>query len=236
MPRAAAPAHPVVDGTIFLRCARSVRKDGALTCVRAPAGTATDNSAAESGRDGGQPRQPQARPLMQANMTPDPDHIDPAAAGGDPAPGFHMLAKPGGSSCNIDCSYCFFLSKEALYPERRQHMSDQTLETYIRQLLQAHTSAQVQVAWQGGEPTLMQLPFFARAVELVEQYRRPDQVVEHSIQTNGTLIDEDWCRFLKQHRFLVGLSVDGPRALHDRYRVDRLGQGTFERVMRGWRL
>ena len=147
-----------------------------------------------------------------------------------------MLAKPGGSSCNIDCSYCFFLSKEALYSDRRQHMSDQTLETYIRQLLEAHTSTQVQVAWQGGEPTLMQLPFFARAVELVEKYRRPGQTVEHSIQTNGTLIDENWCQFLKQYRFLVGLSIDGPRALHDRNRVDRLGRGTFDRVMRGWQL
>ena len=169
-------------------------------------------------------------------MIPDPDHTDPSDAGGDPVPGFHMLAKPGGSSCNIDCSYCFFLSKEALYSDRRQHMSDQTLETYIRQLLEAHTSTQVQVAWQGGEPTLMQLPFFARAVELVEKYRRPGQTVEHSIQTNGTLIDENWCQFLKQYRFLVGLSIDGPRALHDRNRVDRLGRGTFDRVMRGWQL
>jgi uncharacterized protein len=122
-----------------------------------------------------------------------------------------MLAKPGGSSCNIDCGYYFFCQGGVVF-DRRQHMSDQTLETYIRQLLEAHTSTQVQVAWQGGEPTLMQLPFFARAVELVEKYRRPGQTVEHSIQTNGTLIDENWCQFLKQYRFLVGLSIDGPRA------------------------
>jgi uncharacterized protein len=148
---------------------------------------------------------------------------------------FHLLAKPSGSTCNIDCSYCFFLSKEALYPDQRQHMSDGTLETYIRQLLESHQAPKVQVAWQGGEPTLMQLAFFQRAVELVERHRRPGQIVEHSIQTNGTLLDDDWCRFFKQHRFLVGLSVDGPRQLHDHYRVDRLGRGTFSRVLQGWR-
>ena len=148
---------------------------------------------------------------------------------------FHLLAKPSGSTCNIDCSYCFFLSKEALYPDQRQHMSDGTLETYIRQLLESHQAPKVQVAWQGGEPTLMQLAFFQRAVELVERHRRPGQIIEHSIQTNGTLLDDDWCRFFKQHRFLVGLSVDGPRELHDRYRVDRLGHGTFSRVLQGWR-
>lgn len=148
---------------------------------------------------------------------------------------FHLLAKPSGSTCNIDCSYCFFLSKEALYPDQRQRMSDGTLETYIRQLLESHQAPKVQVTWQGGEPTLMQLAFFQRAVELVERHRRPGQIIEHSIQTNGTLLDDDWCRFFKQHRFLVGLSVDGPRELHDRYRVDRLGHGTFSRVLQGWR-
>ena len=154
----------------------------------------------------------------------------------DDAPsGFHLLAKPGGSTCNIDCSYCFFLSKEALYPDQRQRMSDATLESYIRQLLESHKTPKVQVAWQGGEPTLMQLAFFRRSVELVEKHRRPGQTIEHSIQTNGTLLDDDWCRFFKQHGFLVGLSVDGPRELHDQYRVDRLGRGTFARVLNGWR-
>lgn len=151
-------------------------------------------------------------------------------------PSFHLLAKPSGSTCNIDCTYCFFLSKEALYPNEKSRMSEATLEAYIRQLLEAHRTPEVTVAWQGGEPTLMRVEFFRRAVELVEQYRRPDQRVQHTFQTNGILLDDEWCEFFAEHRFLVGLSVDGPRELHDTYRVDRLDRGTFDRVMNGWRL
>jgi uncharacterized protein len=150
-------------------------------------------------------------------------------------PGFHLLAKPSGSTCNIDCTYCFFLSKEALYPNEKNRMSEATLEAYIRQLLEAHRTPSVTVAWQGGEPTLMKVEFFRRSVELVEKYRRPDQVVQHTFQTNGILLDDEWCRFFKEHNFLVGLSVDGPRELHDTYRVDRAKRGTFDRVMQGWR-
>jgi uncharacterized protein len=149
-------------------------------------------------------------------------------------PGFHLLAKPSGSTCNIDCTYCFFLSKEALYPNDRSRMSAPTLEAYIRQLLESHRVPDVTVAWQGGEPTLMKLAFFQHAVELVEKYRRPEQTVKHTFQTNGLLLDDDWCRFFKQHDFLVGLSVDGPRELHDTYRLDRRGKGTFDLVMKGW--
>src|ERR1700723_1596475 len=149
--------------------------------------------------------------------------------------GFHLLAKPSGATCNIDCKYCFFLSKEALYPNDKQRMSENTLETYIRQLLESHSTAQVTVAWQGGEPTLMKLDFFRRSVEIVEKYRRPGQVVQHTFQTNGILLDDDWWAFFKEHNFLVGLSVDGPREIHDTNRVDRGGQGTFDRVMKGWR-
>jgi len=150
-------------------------------------------------------------------------------------PGFHLLAKPSGSTCNIDCTYCFFLSKEALYPDDAQRMSDATLEIYIRQLLESHRMPQVTVAWQGGEPTLMGLDFFRRAVDLVEQYRRPGQDVQHTFQTNGILLDDEWCAFFKEHHVLVGLSVDGPREQHDAYRLDRGGRGTFDRVMEGWR-
>ena len=150
-------------------------------------------------------------------------------------PRFHLLAKPSGSTCNIDCTYCFFLSKEALYPNEKHRMSEATLEAYIRQLLESHRTPDVTVAWQGGEPTLMKLAFFRRAVELVEQYRRPGQAVQHTFQTNGILLDDAWCAFFKEHNFLVGLSVDGPRELHDAYRIDRGGRGTFERVMDGWR-
>ncbi|MCX7199923.1 MAG: anaerobic sulfatase maturase [Proteobacteria bacterium] len=150
-------------------------------------------------------------------------------------PGFHLLAKPSGSTCNIDCTYCFFLSKEALYPNDRSRMSAATLEAYIRQLLESHRVPEVTVAWQGGEPTLMKLEFFEHAVELVEKYRRPGQAVKHTFQTNGLLLDDAWCTFFKQHDFLVGLSVDGPRELHDTYRLDRRGKGTFDLVMKGWR-
>lgn len=153
----------------------------------------------------------------------------------DMPPGFHLLAKPSGSTCNIDCTYCFFLSKEAPYPNDKSRMSGATLETYIRQLLESHLAPQVTVAWQGGEPTLMKLDFFQRSIELVEKYRRPGQTVQQTFQTNGLLLDDAWCAFFKQHRFLVGLSVDGPREPHDTYRVDRRGKGTFDLVMNGWR-
>lgn len=149
-------------------------------------------------------------------------------------PAFHLLAKPTGSICNLDCDYCYFLSKEALYPGDRFRMTEEVLEKYIAQLLAAHRSSEVVVAWQGGEPTLMGLDFFRRSVELVEQYRRPGQRVFYSVQTNGTLVDDKWAAFFKEHGFLVGLSVDGPRELHDAYRVDKKGNGSFERVMRGW--
>ncbi len=160
----------------------------------------------------------------------------PHAWPADTPPGFHLLAKPSGSTCNIDCTYCFFLSKEALYPNDKSRMSDDTLEAYIRQLLESHRSPNVTVAWQGGEPTLMRVEFFRRAMEMVERHRRPDQVIEHTFQTNGILLDDEWCEFFAEHGVLVGLSCDGPKELHDAYRVDRLARGTFDRVMDGWRL
>jgi uncharacterized protein len=147
---------------------------------------------------------------------------------------FHLLAKPTGAVCNLDCAYCFFLSKELLYPGSRLRMADELLETYVRQLVEAHARAPVvTVAWQGGEPTLMGLDFFRRAVELTERYLRPGQRAEHTIQTNGTLLDEEWAAFFHEHEFLVGISIDGPRELHDAYRVDKGGAGSFDQVMRG---
>lgn len=161
-------------------------------------------------------------------------HASPLLPQVEGPPAFHLLAKPSGATCNIDCAYCFFLSKAALYPNERSRMSAATLETYIRQLLESHRTPQVTVAWQGGEPTLMKVEFFKQAVALVEKYRRPGQSVQHTFQTNGLLLDDEWCAFFKENNFLVGLSVDGPRHLHDTYRVDRRGQGTFDLVMRGW--
>jgi uncharacterized protein len=147
---------------------------------------------------------------------------------------FHLLAKPSGSTCNLDCKYCFFLSKEALYPDSKHRMPEATLEAYVRQLLESQSGPEVTVAWQGGEPTLMGLDFFRKSVELVEMYRRAGQQIEYTFQTNGILLNDDWCAFLKQHGFLVGLSVDGPKEIHDIYRVNKGGEGTFDQVMRGW--
>ena len=148
-------------------------------------------------------------------------------------PAFHLLSKPTGAVCNLDCKYCFFLSKEMLYPGSRFRMADDLLETYIRQLLEAHRVPDVNVAWQGGEPTLMGVEFFKRSIEYVEKYRRADQKILYTIQTNGTKLDDEWCAFFKEHNFLVGISIDGPRELHDTYRVNKGGQGSFDQVMRG---
>ena len=147
---------------------------------------------------------------------------------------YHILAKPTGAACNLNCTYCFFLSKKMLYPGSQFRMSDELLETYVKQLLESHRVREVSVSWQGGEPTLMGLDFYRRSIEYVEKYRRPDQTVSYTIQTNGTQLDDEWCAFFKKHNFLVGLSVDGPREIHDTYRVDRGGRGSFDRVMRGW--
>ncbi len=148
-------------------------------------------------------------------------------------PGFHLLAKPTGATCNLDCEYCFFLSKEMLYPGSRFRMADELLETYIRQLIEAQRVPYVAIAWQGGEPTLMGADFFRRAHTYVEKYRRPGMQVEYTIQTNGTLIDDELAALFKEHDYLVGISIDGPPAMHDAYRVDRGGAPTSERVLRG---
>jgi uncharacterized protein len=147
----------------------------------------------------------------------------------------HVLAKPTGAICNLDCKYCFFLAKEELYPDSRFRMRDEVLETYIRQQLESQGS-EATIAWQGGEPTLMGVEFFQRSVELAQKLRRPGQTIQYTIQTNGTLLDEQWCAFLRDHKFLVGLSIDGPRALHDAYRVDKRGRPTFDKVVRAARL
>ena len=147
---------------------------------------------------------------------------------------FHLLAKPTGAVCNLDCAYCFFLSKESLYPGSQFRMGDDVLEAYVRQMLASQAGPEVVLAWQGGEPTLMGLEFFERSIAHVEKHRKPGQRVTHTIQTNGTRLDDAWCAFFKQHKFLVGLSVDGPKALHDAYRVNKGGSGSFDQVMQGW--
>jgi uncharacterized protein len=149
---------------------------------------------------------------------------------------FHVLAKPTGSICNLNCEYCFFLSKEKLYPGSSFSMTDDLLEEYIRQLIAGQQVPEATVAWQGGEPTLMGLDFFRRSIRYEEKYRRPGMAVHNTIQTNGVLLDGEWCKFLKENNFLVGISLDGPRELHDFYRRDKAGRPTFDRVMRAVRL
>jgi uncharacterized protein len=152
----------------------------------------------------------------------------------DAIPAFHLLAKPTGAICNLDCTYCFFLSKEALYPGSRFRMSEEVLQAYIQQILACHHVPEVTIAWQGGEPTLMGLDFFKQSVELVETYKKPGQAVTYTMQTNGTRLDDEWCAFFKAHDFLIGLSVDGPREMHNAFRVDKGGRGSFNDVMHGW--
>lgn len=164
------------------------------------------------------------------------DGFSPERSKGPLPPPFHLLAKPAGADCNLRCAYCFYTSKKAIYPDPRPRMSQEVLEQYIRQLFESHRGGEVTIAWQGGEPTLMGLEFYKRAIELVEEHRRPGTSVLHTMQTNGTLLDEEWAKFLKRHDFLVGISLDGPRRMHDAYRVDGSGRPTFERAMRGLRL
>jgi uncharacterized protein len=149
---------------------------------------------------------------------------------------FHILSKPTGAICNLGCKYCFFLSKEALYPGSKFEMDQGTLERYIQQLFDSSPATEVNVAWQGGEPTLMGIDFFKRSVELAKKYKKPHQTILHTIQTNGTQLNDEWCKFFKENNYLVGLSVDGPKAMHDAYRVTKGGQGTFDGVIRGWEL
>jgi uncharacterized protein len=146
------------------------------------------------------------------------------------------MVKPRGSICNLDCQYCFYLKKEALYQGAGFRMSDALLEEYTRQYIEAQQSNVVTFAWQGGEPTLMGLPFFQRAVALQAKYRKPGMTIQNAFQTNATLLDDDWAVFFRETGFLVGVSIDGPRDLHDAYRQDKGGQPTFDRVMRGIRL
>jgi uncharacterized protein len=151
-------------------------------------------------------------------------------------PAFHVMAKPTGARCNLHCDYCFFLKKEQLYPGSSFRMSDEVLEAYIRQTIEAHRVPQVTIAWQGGEPTLMGLEFFRRAVALEKKYARPGMQIENTLQTNGVLLNADWCRFLRENNFLVGLSLDGPRHLHNVYRHDKAGHSVFDRVVRAAKL
>ncbi len=146
---------------------------------------------------------------------------------------FHIMTKPRGAICNLDCKYCYFLSKEKLYPDSHFRMSENLLEEYTRQYIEAQQVPEVTFAWQGGEPTLMGLEFFQQAVGYQQKYRKPGMRIHNALQTNGVLLDDEWASFFKANDFLIGISIDGPRELHDAYRVDKGGQPTFDRVIRG---
>jgi uncharacterized protein len=157
----------------------------------------------------------------------------PQAQPREPVSAFHIMTKPTGPICNLDCKYCFYLEKENLYPAQSDWaMPEPVLDAYVRQYIEAQRVPVVSFAWQGGEPTLLGVDFFRKAVELQKKYAGGKRI-ENAFQTNGILLDDEWCSFLAENNFLVGLSIDGPRELHDAYRVDKGGRPTFDRVVRG---
>ncbi|MBM4765162.1 anaerobic sulfatase maturase [Bacillus sp. B15-48] len=146
---------------------------------------------------------------------------------------FHIIAKPSGPLCNLDCHYCFYTEKEALFPGQPSYkMSDATLENFVRNYIKSQKVPEIPFVWQGGEPTLMGLDFYKKVVKYQKKYASGKKI-SNSLQTNGTLLDEEWCQFLAKHDFLVGLSIDGPPDIHDYYRVNRGGKPTSEQVLHG---
>ncbi len=167
---------------------------------------------------------------------PPPNSVPASSAHPVSRPGFHVMTKPIGPICNLDCSYCFYLEKEKLFPSNENFkMRDEVLETYIRDYIEAQNVPEVSFAWQGGEPTLLGVEYFRKVVRLQQQYAN-GKTISNAFQTNGTLIDDEWAAFFAENGFLVGLSIDGPRKLHDTYRVDKKQRPTFDNVMRGLRL
>ena len=150
---------------------------------------------------------------------------------------FQVFVKPIGSICNLDCHYCYYLKKEHLYPEGESfRMPYDILEEYIVQHIDACPSTVIRFSWHGGEPTVLGLDYFREIVALQRKHKPPNRQIVNGIQTNGTLLDEDWCRFLAMEGFAVGLSLDGTREMHDRYRVTKDQKPTHEQTMRGYKL
>ncbi|HHT72238.1 MAG TPA: anaerobic sulfatase maturase [Firmicutes bacterium] len=146
------------------------------------------------------------------------------------------MVKPIGPICNLHCEYCFYLHKKDFFPDSAHfQMSDIVLERFIKEYIHSQPGPVVPFAWQGGEPTLMGLDFFRKVVRLQKEYIPEGWHYTNSLQTNGTLIDHEWARFLKEEGFLVGISLDGPEPVHDMYRKDRSGLGTWGRVVEGFR-
>lgn len=150
---------------------------------------------------------------------------------------FQVFVKPAGPSCNLDCYYCYYLEKKQLYPAVKSFMMpDDLLEAYIKQHIEASTGSLISFSWHGGEPTLTGLNYFRKIVKIQKENKPAGLRIVNGIQTNGTLIDEEWCSFFAREGFMVGISLDGPRGMHDHYRVTKDHKHTFDRVMRGYQL
>jgi uncharacterized protein len=156
---------------------------------------------------------------------------------GRPVRRMHVMVKPTGALCNLDCTYCYYLSKQELLGKPESwRISGEVLEKFIRQYFEGQNHKEVVFSWQGGEPTLLGLDFFRRVVELEKKHCPSHVRCENDLQTNGTLLDDAWCEFFYEENFLVGLSIDGPKPLHDAYRKDKSGKGSFESVFRAGKL
>ena len=148
----------------------------------------------------------------------------------------YVMLKPVGAACNLACNYCYYLEKSNLYKHQpKRQMSEELLERFVKDYIGAQTMNEVVFTWHGGEPTLRPLSFYQKAVELQKKYAG-GRIIHNSLQTNGTLLTDEWCRFLKENNWLVGISIDGPEELHDRYRRDSQGKPSWKRVMEGIRL
>lgn len=145
---------------------------------------------------------------------------------------FQAMAKPIGSACNLNCTYCYYLEKHKLYEHSNRRMDDKMLEYFIQKYIAAQQVPVVTFVWQGGESTLLGLDYFKRAVELQKKYSGGKQIL-NSFQTNATLLDDNWCRFFKQNQFLVGVSIDGPEHIHNAHRPFNTGKPSFSAVMNG---
>jgi uncharacterized protein len=146
---------------------------------------------------------------------------------------FHVMLKPAGPSCNLSCTYCYYLEKKKLYPGKKDlKMSDGLLEEFIKQFIEAHQVPVVTFTWQGGEPTLMGLDFYKKAIALQKKYAG-GKTIDNAFQTNGTRLNEDWCKFFNDNKILVGISIDGAEHNHDHYRKTAAGGPTFRRAMKG---
>ena len=149
---------------------------------------------------------------------------------------FNLMVKPRGPICNLNCEYCYYLKKENLYPNSDFHMPDEVLESFTRQYIQSQRTSPITFAWQGGEPTLLSMDFFEKALAIQKKYAPPGIQIDNVLQTNGTLLDDEWCKFFKQNDFLIGISIDGPANIHNIYRKKKDGGPSFDQVITGLNL